>query len=483
MALDREDVEARVNIREFVLRFATVLQISHSNVDELEELAGPTLGVLTDWEDQDAVELVGWVSEGCLKAMVLGFLDVIAGAAQANGTRAQLRVLKDAIKSIRTGGSNLNKIWSTLSSLRDSLGQVESSFMFSLSDPLPPPASAVYRSTRSGQQTAQSDTYIASSAQLVYVVLDLLEMSLSSPAVRDAIEGGVGEEKELGKEMKEATVRETTKWKEAREAKGKKATFKTLKEQYNQAIRDIEFAHRVSLYRCVPRFNPIGRDSEGRIYYALSPGVAERDSAQQLMAGKDVKVKFGRKRGPFTEDDRKELKRWSWFVVIWGRKPPGALVARDEDDESEDEDEDEDEECWWAFWDSKEIQNLADWLSVKHGLHGAEPLPFVTPGPKGTTSKSKPSSSRNRNSLTSSRALSPLSDLSSDDEDDMDVDIPDRGPSHSDLRNLVHNLQEFGELLQWRIQRVGGDEVVEKSGKDVAGASSSKTIPASRFYS
>ena len=76
VAMNREDVETRIHIREFILRFASVLQIANSNVDELEELAGPSLGALNEWEDQEDVELVGWVSEGCLKAIILGLLEI-----------------------------------------------------------------------------------------------------------------------------------------------------------------------------------------------------------------------------------------------------------------------------------------------------------------------------------------------------------------------------------------------------------------------
>ena len=334
MALNREQVETRIHIREFILRFASALQIASSNVDELEELAGPSLGTLGEWEDQEDFELVGWVSEGCLKAMVLGLLDVIAGAVQASGTREQLQTLKEAIKSIRLGGPNLTRIWSTLRSLRDTLGQVGNLFAFELSDPLPPPTTMVFRSTRSGQQGA-ADIHISSSAQLVYVVFDLLEIALCSPAIRDAIEAGVTDEKDLGKEVKDALLRENAQWKAIKDVKKAKDDVKMNRERHKQMLQDVEYAHRIATRRCIPRFTSLGQDAEGRVYYILSPGAAERDSAQQLLVGNDVKVKYGRKRGPVTEEDRKELKRWSWFVLIWGRKPRGALVASDEDEDDE----------------------------------------------------------------------------------------------------------------------------------------------------
>ena len=474
MALNREQVETRIHIREFILRFASALQIASSNVDELEELAGPSLGTLGEWEDQEDFELVGWVSEGCLKAMVLGLLDVIAGAVQASGTREQLQTLKEAIKSIRLGGPNLTRIWSTLRSLRDTLGQVGNLFAFELSDPLPPPTTMVFRSTRSGQQGAV-DIHISSSAQLVYVVFDLLEIALCSPAIRDAIEAGVTDEKDLGKEVKDALLRENAQWKAIKDVKKAKDDVKMNRERHKQMLQDVEYAHRIATRRCIPRFTSLGQDAEGRVYYILSPGAAERDSAQQLLVGKDVKVKYGRKRGPVTEEDRKELKRWSWFVLIWGRKPRGALVARDED---EDDEEDEEEECWWAFWNPTEIQKLAEWHIRKHGLDGTEPL---TLAPKLAVSKA--SSSRKRSSLVNSRALSPLSDLSSDEdeEDSMEEDgLAERAPTHSELLTLVQGLKDFGELLQWRVQRLAGDETVEKAGQEPAKTS---TIPASRFYS
>lgn len=476
VALNQEGAEARIHIREFILRFASVLQIANSNVDEFEEIAGESLGTLTEWEDQDDVELVGWVSEGCLKATILGLMDAIAGAVEANGTKEQVRMVKEAIKAIRTGGPNLTRIWSLLASLRESLGQVGNVFTFDLSDPLPPPTTAIYRSTRSGQQGSASEIHIASSAQLVQVILELLEMSLHAPVIREAIEVGATDEKELAKDAKDAVNKENTRWKEAKTAKESKGGLQAQKERHNQTIQNIEYAHRVAVHRCIPRFMPIGRDPEGRIYFALSPGAAERDSAIQLLGGKDVKVKFGRKRGPFTEEDRKE--RWSWFVAIWGRKPPGAVVAKDEDDTSEDEDEDE--ECWWGFWDHKEISNLANWLSIKHGLDVEQPqLTALSSKPKAqdAANSSRPSSSRARNSMANSRALSPLSDLSSDEDDDpMNIDC---GPTRLELSRLVRSLKEFGEVLQWRIQRVAGDEVAVSVKQTIAPP---KAIPAARFY-
>lgn len=478
--MNREDVETRIHIREFILRFASVLQIANSNVDELEELAGPSLGALNEWEDQDDVELMGWVSEGCLKAIILGLLDAVVRTVQVHGTGEQLRMTKEALKSVRSGGANMTRIWTSLASLRESLGQVGNVYEFDLSDPLPPPTTAVFRSTRSGQQGSTSDIHIASSAQLVQVVSELIEMSLHSPVIRDAIEAGAADEKELGKEAKEAVNKENTRWKEAKASKETKGDHKAQKGQHDQTVQSIEYAHRVLVQRCVPRFMPIGRDPEGRVYYALSPGAAERDSASRLLGGKDVKVKFGRKRGPFTEDDRKE--RWSWFVAVWGRKPPGAIVAKNEDDESQDEDEDEPR--WWCFWDQKEITNLADWLSMKHGLdnESSQPVagPSSQPKAKAGPSRVKPASSKARNSLANSRPLSPLSDLSSDEDDDpMDID---RGPTRSDLSRLVRSLKEFGELLHWRIQRVAGDDVAEKAAVKQVSPPAAKAIPAARFY-
>jgi hypothetical protein len=75
---------ARIQIREFVVRFASLMEgVARSHMEELAKIAGKSRGTTDD--DGDEVE-VQWVSEACVKAVVLGLLELIAG----NGSEAKV---------------------------------------------------------------------------------------------------------------------------------------------------------------------------------------------------------------------------------------------------------------------------------------------------------------------------------------------------------------------------------------------------------
>jgi hypothetical protein len=69
----RVQVEDRIFIREFALRFGHVMEptISKSSLEELGFIGGKT-------KNNDNDEMLGWVSEMCLKGLVLGLLGVLA---------------------------------------------------------------------------------------------------------------------------------------------------------------------------------------------------------------------------------------------------------------------------------------------------------------------------------------------------------------------------------------------------------------------
>lgn len=68
------EAEARFQIREFVLRFAPVMDpvIAKTHLEELEDIGGR--GRACD-EDE---EMVSWVSEACVKSIVVGLLGLLA---------------------------------------------------------------------------------------------------------------------------------------------------------------------------------------------------------------------------------------------------------------------------------------------------------------------------------------------------------------------------------------------------------------------
>ena len=70
--LSLPEAEERINIREFALRFSSVLELSRTHLDELDEIK---LSRTRNLEDDD--DLVPWVSEACVKSLLLGLLNMI----------------------------------------------------------------------------------------------------------------------------------------------------------------------------------------------------------------------------------------------------------------------------------------------------------------------------------------------------------------------------------------------------------------------
>ncbi|KAI0949235.1 hypothetical protein AcW1_008909 [Taiwanofungus camphoratus] len=499
--LAQDIVEVRMHIREFVLRFSTILDIGKGHLEELEELTAASGYSRTQADDEDEDEdLVPWVSEPCVKAIILGLLAIIA----EDYSDAISKVIRDAMKEIRACGANLNRIWSALVSLRNALHSIPIPTSLTFPDPLPPPATTTFRSTRSGAQGRSTDSsvYVANSAQLVHVIAELVESAIQTQAVRDEIDRGTAQEKELGREVKEAIAAENARWKGSK-ASGSKVGTKAERAAHNQTLQDFEHAHRIGQANCIPRFTPLGQDHEGRVYYAMTPGPGEREAALRLIAGKGGKVKISRRRGGFSKDDRKSMRWWSWFIAVWGRMPEGALQAKDDDDSEEDEeDENEDADAWWGFWDPEEIRRVAEWIAMKCELEDGESerrgsAASAMDKGKGVEGRSSiASSTSSRNSGPDPREPSPLSDISSDEGDDQDSSDSDPEgndalyegirtdsngkplPTQHELHNLVKGLEDYAALLQWRIQRVAGDGNAENN----KGSGVTTSVSAQKFY-
>ncbi|GJE97776.1 hypothetical protein PsYK624_139970 [Phanerochaete sordida] len=454
-----EDVETRLHIREFMVRFGSVLQMPHSHLDELEEISGDNLGPAGGWDVDldDSFEIIGWVSELCARSIIQALLGAIASWAGAEGDDDAAAALREAVKAVKASGSNLNRVWGSLVSLREALGH---DTILSFSDPLPTPASAAVRTTRSAMHGNDAQAvYISSSAQLVPVIASLIEHAMLSPPVREAFDIATADDKELSKLAKEATTKENTRWKGFAGTKDKQR-----RDQHNRLLRNIDFSQRLASARYVPRWAPLGQDAEGRVYYAMTPGIGESDAAIDFLNGKDTRVKVGRKR-EWNEEDRGELARWSWFVAVWGKKPADAEEAEREDDDNEERDQNAD--AWWAFWQPAELQKLAEWLAIKNGLD--QDPEDGNDEPEKRTSK-KAGSRKASSGL--SRDASPLSELSDLEDDDVMMKTDGNGhqvPVKRELETLVRGLREYTGMLEWRIQRASRERTAspepEKSGK------------------
>ena len=320
------------------------------------------------------------------------------------------------------------------------------------------------------KQTSKETTWpeVVRTSQLVPVISALVDLAVQGQGVRDALEEGVKEAKELTKEsieVKKALDRVEKEKKEREKAekeqagKVKKSKNKKVKGQDAHAkekdVKDVEdkpthmftpkTALTIALSSYAQRIAPLGRDVDGRIYWALTPGRGERDASREYLTFNEqqdevlkAKSKATKSKSAWTPPslaERTSHKRWSWFVAVWGVRP-GVEERRDppkDEDDSEDESEsesehdsdmDEDEDKankikprktktkaerpgWYAFSDASEIFKLAEWVDRKAGLK-------LRPTPSG---KSKPrpisalpsravSASITRTSMSTSRAAS-----------------------------------------------------------------------------
>ncbi|EIM82913.1 uncharacterized protein STEHIDRAFT_124233 [Stereum hirsutum FP-91666 SS1] len=574
---------ARMGVREFVLRFSNLFDMTRPNLEELEEIAGSSVNgrrhaVLDDDEDEEMMTeeecevSLGWVSEVCVKTIVVGLLHLIAENDAAVGSSQGRKLVLTAAKEANSCGANLSRLWGALASMRSSLSALADPLdTLTFPDPLPPPVLATAHSTRSGK-LAGSGVHVATSAQLVYVVEALIEYAIGAGRVKEEMAQVEAQIKELGKEDRERTKEEKDRWEGA-----KKDADKTDRAQHKVALAAIEQAHRLAVQSYNPRFSPLGIDHDGRIYYALTPSFAEQEATLALLQGDKKKSGKAKGRARITDDDRKVCEKWGWFVAVYGRKPAaekGAAAETKQKGKKKAEDEDEEgpddgEEKFWAFWEPEEVRKVAKWIELKNGLDKEEkvkakgktssakttdktagvsaakprpmsptkPVPVVLVGKAkaGEKGRAGPSTSGTSTKVTSraasstvvadtdadgdvdmdssSKASSPLSDvsdvedqhkhghaaedvdelselspasLSEDDDDeeseDEDADeqdaetqmremmrVDEEGrvlPVRKDLEALVKGLQEYADILEWRISRMVDDEaVVQEKGK------------------
>jgi hypothetical protein len=177
-----------------------------------------------------------------------------------------------------------------------------------------------------------------------------------------------------------------------------------------------------------PRFLPLGTDFDGRIYYALSPGVAEREAAfEYIELASSEKPSKRKKKGRIPlPDDRQDLREWSWFVGVWGKKPPLSPPTHrpaekmDIDSNLDDSENESDAENWWAFWEPEEVSKVAEWISIKADLDDDE-------------------ESTAGDDHVSSSTIKPVKGK---------VDSPN--PQTTQMKRLVTELKDYAALLHWR---------------------------------
>ncbi|KAF8629220.1 hypothetical protein AX17_005803 [Amanita inopinata Kibby_2008] len=380
------EAEERIHIREFMLRFAKIMEpaLNKSCLEELELIGGGFRGreVFDD--------MASWVSESCIKSMILGLLSLIVDEYDDS------KAVRASMKELRFAGSNLGKIWNVLEALRKdatNLGVNPSRnerILLTFPDPLPPPASAIVRQTRSmrGAGDALHRVRVTCSGQMLPVITALVELATDSSTVREEIERGIREAKDLVRKGKEAIRVENERWEKfrrdteinSRDLNKKHASRqdKIPRDAHRRRLLDIDKAIEVVLTGYTPRFKGLlGMDVEGRKYWTISPGVEETTAALKFtskLLPMDSCEEFGNKQrkageSTFKAQSRGDVKEWSWCLVVWGHRPSNHST-----DDSETEN-DNDDEKWWVFREPEEIKMLAAWLEQSRHVNNSDGSP------------------------------------------------------------------------------------------------------------
>jgi hypothetical protein len=152
--------------------------------------------------------------------------------------------------------------------------------------------------------------------------------------------------------------------------------FQNVNAARKETLSDLKHARMILTSGIRRRAGPLGTDKDGRVYWALSPGMAERELAMELLSdgnvrrptrGKNASPPTFRRLAALTEEERAKMARWSWFIAVWGRRPDDPrVVLGDEKD-----DDDVDCETWWCFWRPEDIADLAGWLAFTHDTDNA----------------------------------------------------------------------------------------------------------------
>jgi hypothetical protein len=151
---------------------------------------------------------------------------------------------------------------------------------------------------------------------------------------------------------------------------------KIEREAQKRHLQHVENALRLVLPSFAARFSPLGIDNEGRVFWALSPGIDERQAALDFITAatsgsgeseRPTKRSSRPLRRPTTGDEEQSsIRHWSWFVAVWGTKPTAEKNQIDDDDS--DSDGDERSRRWWSFHEPGEIRKVAEWVTTRTDL-------------------------------------------------------------------------------------------------------------------
>ena len=165
------------------------------------------------------------------------------------------------------------------------------------------------------------------------------------------------------------------------------------------------------------------------------------------------------------------MRRWGWFIAIWGQKPADAVLPPSTNDDTDDDEEDDDmdNERWWGLWQSDEIRKLAEWIAIKNEL--------VPESGDGTMLQPR------SGAQSSNKYWTPLSDATVSDTEDEDGGRVI--PTQNGLKTLVGGLREYAEVMDWRAWRMEEEPGVddkENGATKRTKAAQVKAVSPANFY-
>lgn len=273
-----------------------------------------------------------------------------------------------------------------------------------------------------GQALPAVDLSVTDSTQLIPPLVALCEWAGQGQSVREEIETGMVEAKEANRRYWAAVREENERWTAQRttfgleEDKGNvpgdkndkrsaddksKGRPKFKDPETERAYQAALAAHKKSLADLLHANELVLQGGAPR----FSP--LGSDAQGRVYYAASAHRRSGKRAKVPSDEDRDGMTKWGWFLAVW--------TAGDAASEKSDK-----EKKWFGFSNPAEIRQLAKWIAATESL-----------------------------------------DLKDADVDDVmhsndEQDTQERRPSRGELKVLVKNLNEYADLLAWRI--AGGAE-------------------------
>jgi len=137
-------------------------------------------------------------------------------------------MIKVTTKEIRKGGMNLSKIWFSLHALRAEIAdhisrdstndEVAGEKSLTFPDPLPPSLSATAARSLRSVRISTDTINVFQPSQMIPVVISLIHTALEAITIREELDQGLKDNKDYGRDAKEAMKVENERWEKVRKS-------------------------------------------------------------------------------------------------------------------------------------------------------------------------------------------------------------------------------------------------------------------------